>query len=151
MKNPSPFEKEKEIHNGVLKYLQTNPQGKHISDIQKETGISRKTLEKHLSLLEHENEIYCKQFGPTRVYYPNHRIHHIDFEVIKSKNRTIWTNVIENEYGLFLLIQEKRKISDEWVNKGSVLIPYENTKEFSEKLNSLLNSNRIRKILENKK
>jgi len=146
MKNLSPFEKEQEVRLKLLGYLKNNPKGKHISDIQKETGISRKTLEKHLSSLDYENEIYCKQFGPTRVFYPNHRFHHIDFEVIKMKNRTIWANILENEYGLFILIRETRKIKDKWTTKGSVLIPIEKSEEFTHKLELLLTSDRISKF-----
>ena len=64
----------------VLEYLKKNPRGKTTTELGKELKISRKTIEKHLQLLVFENEIYVKQFGPTRVYYPNHRVHHFDFE-----------------------------------------------------------------------
>lgn len=146
MKNLSPFEKEQEIHLKLLKYMRENRNGKHISDIQKETGISRKTLEKHLNLLEFENEIYCKQYGPTRVYYPSNMFHHIDNEILKTKNRTIWGNILENEYGKFLLIKEKRRIENKWVTKGSLLIPVEKKDEFRKNLEKFLNSNKIRKF-----
>ena len=145
MKNLSPDDKEIAIRDKLRKFLIGNPKGLHITDIQKQTGISRKTLEKHLNTLEYENEIYCKQFGPTKVYYPNNRIHHNDFEVLKLKNRNIWSNIIENEYGTFLLIRETRLTKNKWVPKGSVLVPLEKGKEFISNLQKLLKSDKIRK------
>jgi|TARA_B100000315_G_C14305650_1_gene463903 predicted transcriptional regulator len=145
MKNLSPDDKEFATKEKLLKFLVNNPKGLHITDIQKQTGISRKTLEKHLNILEYENEIYCKQFGPTKVYYPNNRIHHNDFEVLKLKNRNIWSNIIENEYGTFLLIRETRLIKDKWLPKGSVLIPLEKGKQFISNIQKLLKSDKIRK------
>ena len=85
-----------------------------------------------------------KQFGPTRVYYPNHRVHHLDFEKLQLKNKTIWFDILENEFGRSLLIQEKKKDNSKWVTKGSVLIPIESGKEFVRALNKVLNSKRIR-------
>ena len=147
MKNKSPFEKEQDVHNRTLSFLKANPRGVHITDIAKETGISRKTLEKHLNTLEYENQIYCKHFGPTKVYYPNRKVHHIDFDILRLKNRTIWADVMDNEFGVFLLIQEKKLINKSWVSKGSILIPIENSREFVGKVSKLINSERIRNIL----
>lgn len=149
MKNKSPFEKEQEAHNRTLSFLKANPRGVHITDIAKETGISRKTLEKHLNTLEYENQIYCKHFGPTKVYYPNRKVHHIDFEILKLKNRIIWADLCDNEFGIFLLLQEKKLINKVWVSKGSILIPIENTKEFLNKISKLLSSDRIRNLSKN--
>ncbi len=145
MKNLSPDDKEIAIRDKLLKFLISNPKGLHITDIQKQTGISRKTLEKHLNTLEYENEIYCKQFGPTKVFYPNNRIHHNDFEVLKLKYRNIWSNIIENEYGTFLLIRETRLVKSNWISKGSVLIPLDKGKEFIDNIQKLLKSEKIKK------
>ena len=145
MRNLSPDEKESAIKQKLIKFLVGNPKGLHITDIQKQTGISRKTLEKHLNMLEYENEIYCKQFGPTKVYYPNNRIHHNDFEVLKLKKRNIWSNIIENEYGTFLLIRETRLVKDKWISKGSVLVPFNKSKEFIRNIQKLLKSDKIKK------
>jgi len=144
MKNLSPDDKEIETKQKLLKFLIGNPKGLHITDIQKQTGISRKTLEKHLNMLEYGNEIYCKQFGPTKVYYHNTKIHHNDFEVLKLKNRNIWSNIIENEYGTFLLIRETRLVKNNWISKGSVLIPLDKGKEFIESIQKLLKSDKIK-------
>lgn len=145
MANLSPFQKERQIHYRLLNFLKNKPKGLTTTEVMKATKISRKTLEKHLQLLTSENEIYMKQFGPTRVYYPNNRVHHIDFEKLQLKNKTIWFDILENEFGRFLLIQEKKKDDGKWVTKGSVLIPIESGEEFVRALNKILNSERIKK------
>ena len=105
----APFKKERLLREKVLDYLKKNPRGKTTTELGKELEISRKTLEKHLQLLVSENEAYMKQFGPTRVYYPNKRLHYLDFKKINLNNKTFWFDLMENEYGKYLLIQEKRK------------------------------------------
>ncbi len=144
MANLSPFQKERQVHDRLLGFLKKNPKGLTTTEIMKATKISRKTLEKHLQLLNSENETYMKQFGPTRVYYPNHRVHHLDFEKLQLKNKTIWFDVLENEFGRSLLIQEKKKEDGKWATKGSVLIPIESGKEFARALNRVLGSKRMR-------
>ena len=148
MKNQSPFEKEKKIRKELLQYIQSHQQGKHITDIQKETKISRKTLEKHLYSLEYENEVYHKQYGPTKVYFPNEKAHNIDYEVIKMANRVIFADLIKNEFGLFILIKEKRRIYNEWKQMGSILIPIEKAKDFSNKIASLVKSEKISELMD---
>ena len=76
----SPVKKEKLIHNSIIELLKNNPKGLTMSEIVRSTKVSRKAAEKHLQILILENEIYMKQFGVTKVYYPNDRIHHFDFE-----------------------------------------------------------------------
>ncbi len=146
MKNISPFKKEEFLKEKVLNFLKKNPKGLTTTQIQKETKISRKTLEKHLQLLVYENEIYMKHFGPTRVYYPNHRIHYIDFEKLNINNRTYWFDIMENEFGKFLMIQEKRKENNKYNTKGSILIPLDKIKSFSSNLNKIMKSNKLKKL-----
>ena len=147
----SPFEREKNIHDDLLKFLKANPKGLITTEIEKATKISRKTLEKHLQILVFENEIYMKQFGPTRVYYPNHRIHYLDFEKFIHKNRTIWFDILENEYGEYLVIQEKRKNDKEWEAKGSILIPIEGIEGFIKALSKIKKSDKLKKIVKESK
>ena len=144
MKNIGPFEKELKIHSIVLDILKKNPKGLTTTEIGKLTKISRKTLEKHLQVLVYENEIYLKQFGSTRVYYPNSRLHYIDFEKLKLNNKTFWFDIMENEYGKYLLIQEKRK-NGEWLTKGSILIPLDKINVFIKSLNKILKSKKLNK------
>lgn len=119
--------------------------------IDKGTKFSRKAIEKHLQVLILENEIYMKQFGITKVYYPNHRVHHLDFERLKYNNRIVWFDILENEYGKYLLIQKKKKIEDNWVHEHSITIPLEYCKKFLKVLSNVLNSQRMRKLFNNNK
>jgi predicted ArsR family transcriptional regulator len=147
MNKLNPFEKEREIHRILLRFLINNPKGMTTTELSKRTGISRKTIEKHLQILVFENEIYMKQFGPTRMYYPNHRVHHIDFEKMElNENQTIWFDILENEYGFFLLIQEKRREGDQWLNRGSLTVPLNSLKEFAETLDKIRSNKKIRKL-----
>ena len=143
MKNISPFKKEDILKERLLEFLKINPKGLTTTDIQKDTKISRKTLEKHLQLLVYENELYMKQFGSTRVYYPNHRLHYLDFEKLTINNRTYWFDIMDNEFGKFLIIQEKRKSGDKFVTKGSILIPADKIKLFNTYLNKIIRNKKI--------
>ena len=96
-----PIEKEKLIHNRIIEFIRNNPKGLTMTELVRNTKFSRKAIEKHLQVLILENEIYMKQFGVTKVYYPNHRIHHFDFEKLNYNNRTIWFDVLENEFGRY--------------------------------------------------
>jgi len=143
----APFKKERLLRDKVLEYLKKNPRGKTTTELGKELKISRKTIEKHLQLLVFENESYMKQFGPTRVYYPNKRLHYIDFKKINLNNKIFWFDIMENEYGKYLLIQEKRKENEEYSTKGSILIPLEKAKLFVNSLNKLLKENRLKELI----
>ena len=143
MNNTSPFKKENILKERLLDFLKKNPRGLTTTDIQKETKISRKTLEKHLQLLVYENELYMKQFGSTRVYYPNHRMHYLDFEKLTINNRTYWFDIMKNEFGNFLVIQEKRKSGDNYTTKGSILIPSDKIKLFNFYLNKISKSKKF--------
>lgn len=143
----SPFEKEKIIHNRILGLLKTNPKGLTMSEIVRSTRVSRKAAEKHLQILILENEIYMKQFGVTKVYYPNNRVHHFDFEHLDYNNRTIWFDILENEYGRYLLIQKKRRVGDEWIHEHSITIPLEQCEQFLRALEKILHSQRMVKLL----
>ena len=141
----APLEKETSIHDSVLEFLKKNPKGLTTTEIAKQTKISRKTLEKHLQLLVFENEIYMKTFGPTRVYYPNNRMHYLDFERLNINNKTYWFDIMENEYGNFLLIQEKRK-NNGWITQGSVLIPLNKINLFINSLSKILKSKKLKSL-----
>lgn len=142
-----PAKKEKIIHGKVLEVLKGNPKGLTMTELVRNTKFSRKAIEKHLEVLILENEIYMKKFGVTKVYYPNHRIHHFDFEKLNYNNRIIWFDILENEFGKYLLIQKKKKVGDGWEHEHSITIPLEHTKEFSKLLIKILSSSRIKKLV----
>ena len=139
--------KEKITHGKILAFLKNNPKGLTITEIVKGTKLSRKAIEKHLQILVLENEIYTKQFGVTKVYYPNHRINHLDFEKIDYNNKTIWFDVLENEFGRYLLIQKKKRAENEWVHEHSITIPLEQSERFLNVLEKVLHSSRMRMLV----
>jgi hypothetical protein len=146
-KKTAPAEMEKIIHNALLEYLKKNPKGLTMSELVNGTGFSRKAIEKHLQVLALENELYTKQFGVTRVYYPNHRIHHFDFEKLNYDNKIIWFNVLEGEQGLYLLVQKKKRVNNEWQHEHSITIPLEEGERFLKVLGKILHSKRTRELL----
>ena len=141
-----PAEKEKILHEKINEFLRDNPKGLTMTQIVKGTKFSRKAIETHLRMLILENEIYMKQFGITKVYYPNHRIQHFDFEKLTYNNRTIWFDVLENEFGRYLLIQKKKKVDDKWVHEHSITIPLEQSEEFLKILGKILHSQKIKNL-----
>ena len=142
-----PIKKEKMIHTGVIEFLKNNPKGLTMTELVRGTKFSRKAIEKHLQVLILENEIYMKQFGVTKVYYPNHRVHHFDFEKLSYNNKTIWFDILENEFGRYLLIQKKKKVDNEWVQEHSITIPLKEAKKFAKVLNKILYSQRIKELI----
>lgn len=138
--------REKNIHRKLLDYIKINPKGLTMTQLVKSTKFSRKAIEKHLNILILENEIYMKQFGITKVYYPNHRVHHFDFEKLNYNNRTIWFDILENEYGKYLLIQKKKKEDNEWIQEHSITIPLDESHNFLKVLKKVLNSKRMKSL-----
>ena len=139
MLHKSPFEKESMIHDNVLKVLQQKNDGMTTTEIQKISGVSRKTLEKHLSSLVFENEIHMNQFGPTRVYYANKKVKNFKTEKVEVAGRIYYFDFLENQYGKFYLIQEKKKGENGLSTKGSILIPEKNIKDFLKGLLKIVN------------
>jgi len=129
MVNLSPFQKEQEAHDKVLSFLKKNSKGLTTTDIQKELKISRKTLEKHLQVLVRENEIYVKEHGPVRVYYP-HIYKTLKSEKLRFNDRIIWFNLIQTDKNKFLLIKKSRFKKDKWHFESSISIPIAKVSDF---------------------
>jgi hypothetical protein len=150
-KQESPAKKEKIIHNKALEFIRKNSKGLTMSELVNGTGFSRKAIEKHLQILVLENEIYMKQFGITKVYYPHRKIQHFDFEKFSYGNQTIWFDVLEGEFGKYLLIQKKKKLDNKWVHEHSITVPLGQCENFSKSLNKILQSPKTKKLLEESK
>lgn len=140
-------EREKAIHLKIIEFLRNNSKGLTMSELVRGTKYSRKALEKHLQVLILENVIYMKQFGVTKVYYPNQRMQHFDFERLDYKNKTIGFDILENEFGQYLLIQKKKKVGNEWVHEHSITLPLEYGEQFLKILTKTVHSLKIEKLL----
>jgi predicted transcriptional regulator len=127
--NKSPFAKEIEAHDKVLNFLKKNTKGLTTTDIGKAIKISRKTLEKHLQVLVRENEIYVKEHGPVRVYYP-HIYKTLKSEKLRYNDNIIWFDLVETEKNKFLLIKKSKLKNNKWVFESSITIPIEKVNEF---------------------
>lgn len=142
--NGSPFIRESETHEKIHSHLKAHPRGLTTQEIEQQTGISRKAVEKHLQMLSFSNDIYMKQVGSARIYYPNHRYHHLDFQYFDYGKKRFYFDLIENDYGKSLLIQQKIKDKDKWATKGSVFIPLEASNDFLKSLNDILKSKKLK-------
>jgi len=147
--NSSPFIRESKTHEKIHSHLKAHPRGLTTQEIEQQTQISRKAVEKHLQVLLFSNDIYMKQVGSARIYYPNHRFHHLDFNYFDFGKKRFYFDLIENNYGKSLLIQQKIKDNnDKWIMKGSVFIPLDATGDFVRSLSSILKSKRLKEEIE---
>ena len=146
----SPVKKERMIHDSVLEHIKKNPKGLTMTELVQGTGFSRKALEKHLQVLTLENEIYVKQFGITKAYYPNHRVQHFDFEKMSYDNKIIWFNVLEGEQGLYLLIRKKKKVNGAWLHEHSITLPLKEGERFLRTLEKVVHSKRVKDLMRKK-
>lgn len=142
--NGSPFIREIETHEKIHSYLKARPRGLTTQEIEEQTKISRKAVEKHLQMLLFSNDIYMKQVGSARIYYPNHRFHHLDFRCFDFGKKRFYFDIIENNFGKSLLIQQKIKEKDKWTTKGSIFIPLEASNDFLKNLDNILKSKRLK-------
>ncbi|MDO8563619.1 MAG: hypothetical protein Q7R87_01280 [Nanoarchaeota archaeon] len=142
-----PAQRERIIHEDLLKFLKEHPKGLTMTELVNGAGFSRKAIEKHLQVLALENELYVKQFGVTKVYYPNHRVHHLDFEQLRFDNKIIWFNLLEGEQGLYLLIRKKKQVGNEWVHEDSITLPITEGERFVASLKKMLKSPRTKAIM----
>lgn len=140
----SPFIRESETHEKIHSHLKAHPRGLTTQDIEEQTGISRKAVEKHLQMLLFANEIYMKQVGSARIYYPNHRYHHLDFNFFDFGKKRFYFDLIENDFGKSLLIQQKINENGKWITKGSIFIPLEASTDFIKNLNGILKSKKLK-------
>lgn len=150
--NSSPFIRESETHEKIHSHLKAHPRGLTTQEIEQQTNISRKAVEKHLQILLFENNIYMKQIGSARIYYPNHRFHHLDFTYFDLGKKRFYIDLIENDYGKSLLIQQKIKDNNnKWVMKGSVFVPLDAAQKFLKSFKNILNSKRLKEEMKNEK
>ncbi|MAG77635.1 MAG: hypothetical protein CL811_12845 [Colwelliaceae bacterium] len=144
----NPYKRERIIHGRLIEFIKDNSKGLTMSELVQGTGFSRKAIEKHLQVLALENEIYMKQFGITKVYYPYKKIKHIECEKLVYNNKTVWFDILEGEYGPYLLIQKKKKINNEWVHEHSITVPLDQAEKFLKTLDKAINSSKTKKLME---
>jgi hypothetical protein len=126
-----PGAREKYLEGIIRETIFLNKDGVGISQLLDSLPFSRKVLEKHLNKLLLVNEIYEKEYGRTKVYFPNSRAIHslADFEV-KIRGKYYRSVLIDNVLGKFVYIQEYETGTYGLEVKGGLMIPLESFKEF---------------------
>ena len=71
-----------------------------------------------------------------------------DFEKLDYNNKTIWFDVLESEFGKYILIQKKKKVNGEWVHEHSITLPLALGDRFIKALDKILHSERVKKLLD---
>ena len=86
------------------------------------------------------------RFGNVDVCCSNHRkFPNRDTHKIDLGNRTIFINLLENEYGELIKISETRKKGDKWESKGSVIFNPSDLPKIIEALNKVLGRSHLLK------
>lgn len=129
----------------VLNVIKEHKDGLTITDIAdkvKKDIKSRETVARAIEQLEYENEIYSKKYGTVKIVYPNNRAVHSkltrEINIGEHKiNRKIYIDVLDNEYGDFIRISEKKFVKNKWENKGSIIIPPAELSKFKKALDEI--------------
>ena len=155
-----PYERDLYVRQIIRKTLGMNLHGVSIGMLTAGLPFDFRTIEKHLSILTHTNEIYFVRIGPTILYLPNSRaVRPAIEETLRTDGREYGFYLLQNRLGEFVFIQEKRKtestrekfggepISEE--AKGGVLIPIEAFDDFLKHINKFNEKYKTMKAGEN--
>jgi DNA-binding transcriptional ArsR family regulator len=92
----------------VRKQVREHPEGINASAVAEALDLSPNTAKKHLDYLVATREIYNRVYSQRNtVYFPNERLSHPYVQsLIELEDQTFRVNLIENERGSFVYIQE---------------------------------------------
>lgn len=134
----SPEKRSDMIRIAIKRILNQHSGGLTAPDLKEMTGLSIQTVRKHLDFLTAVREAYQKSYG-TRltIYYPNGKLVHPYSDSIHKIGDSLFSfQRIENTFGKFIYIQERKK--DPYTNKtktvGGIMVEKENINKFIEKL-----------------
>jgi hypothetical protein len=122
----------------VKQTLDHHPEGMTAHDLAEMCDLSLITVRKHLDFLTAVRETYEKTYGPRfSLYYPNGRlIHPFSDAILNAREATYSFQRVENTFGKFVYVQERKK--DSHTNKtrtvGGILIETQFIDKFIEKL-----------------
>lgn len=127
-----PEEREYYLREIIKKTIEANLYGISLSQLAKDLPFDSRSIEKHLAIMLHTNEIYSIKIGTTNLYFPNTRaLHPIAEEKFEINNREYKVYTLKNRLGEFVLIQEVRGLKQVG---GGILIPLSGFKQFVAKL-----------------
>jgi hypothetical protein len=127
-----PEERESYLREIIKKTIEANPNGISVSQLAKDLPFDSRSIEKHLAIMLHTNEIYSVKIGNTNLYFPNTRaLHPIAEAKFSINNREYKLYTLKNRLGEFVLIQEVRGLKQVG---GGILIPLNGFRQFINKL-----------------
>ncbi len=123
----------------IVKKLGTN--GISVSEIAKETGLDRKSIQKHLEKLNGLREIYSqKRGGNTVLYFPNGKpLHQIGSIRVGDENPFLDITIAQGQRDLlyFYIVEKGYSILEGEVSEGAVMLPVDKLDYFIEALKEL--------------
>lgn len=122
----------------IKRLLAQHPEGLTAQDLAEASGLSVKTVRKHLSFLTAVREVYQKRYR-TRltIFFPNGKLVHPYSDSITEIGDSMYSfQRVVNTFGRFLYIQERKR--DLYTNRtktvGGIMIEEEGLVKFIEKL-----------------
>lgn len=140
IENLGPEEKKEYYRLVISEILKKNPNGITASQIVDLTGFDHRTVTKHLDFLTAVREAYKKEFGPrTVIYYPNHSLSEPSTKETYQIGDSYYTfSQIQNDFGEFLYIQEKKKDSKNiFTTIGGIIISVDAIDDFISHLQNI--------------
>lgn len=135
----NPMDKERYVYKTLKRILELNTNGVMISAIVKATGFSHATVWHHLEKMTATRESYKLNYGTAQVYFANGKmVHHLNKSDLRIGNKEYSFYIVENNFGTFLYVQERKEERLGAVNVcGGLLIPKSGIRDFVEKIQIL--------------
>jgi len=126
-----PDARERYVEGMIKETIMLNKDGVSVPQLLEALPFSRKVIEKHLERLVAVNEAYLKEYGRTKVYFPNSRaIHPLAELEVKVGGKSFRSVLIDNMLGKFVYIQEYETGVYGKEVKGGLMVPTSAFKQF---------------------
>lgn len=135
-----PSERELYVREILRQTVRCNEEGVTVTRLANKLPFDARTIEKHLSILVHTNEIYSVKIGNTQLFLPNSiPLHPAKKNSFETKDREYIAYMLQNKLGEFVFIQERKK--KEFTNEvgGGILVPLNDFSKFVEFLSTFRN------------
>lgn len=138
----SPEQKMDVIQIVIKNILNGHPEGLTVNAISEISGITSRTIKKHLDILSATRQIYLKKYSQRlQVYFPplNKESSSLSSKFTIGESTFILESV-NNSFGEFIYIQERKK--DSFGNSvktvGGIMVPMEGVPKFIEQLSEMI-------------
>lgn len=123
LKRP-PEERELYVREILRQTVNMNQYGVTVGSLTRSLPFDPRTVEKHLSILVHTNEIYGVKVGSTTLYLPNSRtMRPLLEETLPLDGKKYSVSLLQNRLGDFISIQEKTRSDYSENVSGGILVP----------------------------